>query len=65
MANEDLSAEEMMNDLIRHYSDMVTEWQLLFVQDMQDKLEENPNYLFTVNQVNKLREIYNERDEDM
>lgn len=69
MANE-MTVPEMLSDLDKHYNGKLTEWQEMFVASLIEQLEYAEKNLpdlehrFTPNQVNKVREIYAERDEE-
>lgn len=68
MSNE-MTPEEMLNDLDKHYSDQMTEWQEMFVADMVAKqhcaMEIDRVHKFTDRQAMKIAEIYAEKDEEM
>jgi len=64
-----MTVAEMLSDLDKHYKGQLTEWQELFVASMITNMEtfdENDMpHTFTVNQVNKVKEIYAEKDEEL
>lgn len=68
MPNE-MTTEEMLNDLDKHYSDQMTEWQGMFVANMIEGVrladESGITVRFTEKQAMKVAEIYAEKDEEM
>ena len=68
MPNE-MTTEEMLNDLDKHYQGQLTEWQEVFVcsqlNNMQACEESGFTHTFTERQANKIAEIYAEKDEEV
>lgn len=63
-----MTPEEMLLDLDTHYSSQMTEWQAMFVASMLDHRDDAAEigvvYKYTLRQVSKIAEIYQEKDEE-
>lgn len=58
----DLTPKEMLDDLQKHYGKTMTEWQAIFVDDLQTRIALWPDLPLTEKQIVKIAEIYAEKD---